>query len=93
MIIPIVNGINAIFSLFYIVILIRCALSFIPGLDWRKQPYYTVREITDPYLDIFRKFIPPVGAVDISPIVAIIALGIIQKAIIYAILILAAGAE
>lgn len=31
--------------------------------------------LCDPYLDLFRKFIPPIGGmVDISPIVAIIAL-------------------
>lgn len=91
MIISIIKGINAVFSLFYITILIRCALSFIPGLDWKKQPYKTVIEVTDPYLNIFRNFIPPLGMVDISPIVAIIALGIIQKALIYAIAVLALG--
>ena len=93
MIIALVNGINAIFSLFYIIILIRCALSFIPGLDWKKQPYYTIMEVTDPYLDIFRKFIPPLGAVDISPIVAVIVLGIIHKIVIYSILVLALGTK
>lgn len=91
MIISIINGINAVFSLFYLIILIRCALSFIPGLDREKQPYKTIIEITDPYLDIFRKFIPPLGMVDISPIVAILLLGIIQKAIIYSIAVLALG--
>lgn len=32
-------------------------------------------KLCDPYLDLFRKFIPPIGGmIDISPIVAIIAL-------------------
>ena len=36
-------------------------------------------KLCDPYLDLFRRFIPPIGGmVDISPIVAIIALQIIE---------------
>lgn len=30
--------------------------------------------ICEPYLEIFRRFIPPIGMIDISPIVAIIVL-------------------
>ena len=89
MIIALINGINAVFSLFYIIILIRCALSFIPGLDYKKQPYLTIRQVTDPYLNLFKRIIPPIGMVDISPIVAIIALGIIQNIVIRLILLLA----
>ena len=82
MLTPLISGINSIFSLFYIVILIRCFLSFVPNLDWDRQPFYTIRQVTDAYLDIFRRIIPPVGMLDISPIVAIIALGLIQNVVI-----------
>jgi YggT family protein len=34
--------------------------------------------IVDPYLGLFRRFIPPVGALDISPIVAILVLEAIR---------------
>ena len=34
--------------------------------------------VCEPYLGIFRKFIPPIGMIDISPIVAIFALGFIE---------------
>ena len=44
-----------------------------------------VHEVTDPYLRLFRRIIPPVGgggfALDLSPIIAIIVL-IIARAII-----------
>ncbi|MFJ7730532.1 YggT family protein [Lysinibacillus sp. NPDC097231] len=33
----------------------------------------------EPYLGIFRKFIPPLGMIDISPIVAIFVLNIIKN--------------
>ena len=35
--------------------------------------------IVEPYLSIFRRFIPPVGAVDISPIVAILVLQVAAR--------------
>lgn len=37
-------------------------------------------KICDPYLNIFKKFIPPIGGmIDISPIIAIIALQLIVR--------------
>ncbi|WP_042471725.1 YggT family protein [Bacillus ndiopicus] len=37
--------------------------------------------LAEPYLGFFRKFIPPLGMIDISPIVAIIALSFIEKGV------------
>ena len=37
--------------------------------------------LVEPYLGLFRRFIPPIGAVDISPIIAILVLGLIRSAI------------
>lgn len=78
----IINGVNSLFSFFYIVILIRCFLSFIPTIDWDKQPFYTIRQVTDFYLNLFRKVIPPIGMLDISPMIALIALGVIQSLVV-----------
>jgi YggT family protein len=45
-----------------------------------------VRETTDPYLNLFRKFVPMVrigpGALDLSPIVAIIVLQIVARIVV-----------
>ena len=35
--------------------------------------------IVEPYLALFRRFIPPLGAVDISPIVAILVLQVAAR--------------
>ena len=84
----IINGISSVFGLFYIMILIRCALSFVRGIDYRQQPWNAIKTVTDPYLDLFRRLIPPIGMIDISPIVALFALGLIQSAVIYFVLII-----
>lgn len=78
----IIKVINNIFYLFYILIILRIFLTWIPSIDWSQQPLKSVREVTDMYLDIFRKFIPPVGGLDFSPIIALIALQIIQVVIV-----------
>ena len=37
-------------------------------------------KLCDPYLDLFKRFIPPIGGmVDISPIIAIIALQLVVR--------------
>ena len=41
--------------------------------------YRTLGTICEPWLGLFRRFIPPIGMVDISPIVAIIALSLISN--------------
>ena len=38
--------------------------------------------ICELYLKLFRKFIPPIGMLDISPVVALIVLSVIQNLII-----------
>lgn len=86
-----INGINNIFLLFYVIILLRIFLSWIPSLDWHKQPWFTIRNVADAYLNIFRRLIPPYGGLDFSPIIALIVLQIIQNAIIYAIVIISKG--
>ena len=53
-------------------------MSWIPSIDWEQQPIKFVREITDAYLEVFRRFVPPLGGLDFSPIIAIIVLQILQ---------------
>lgn len=74
----IVRIVNNIFYFFYLLIILRIFLTWIPSIDWQQQPIKSIREVTDMYLDIFRRVIPPVGGLDFSPIIALIALQIIQ---------------
>lgn len=67
------------FITFYsILIVLRIFLSWLPDIDWDKQPVKFVRLACDPYLDFFRAFVPPLGGLDFSPIVALLFLNILQ---------------
>lgn len=72
------KAVNGVFNMFYVLIILRIFMSWIPNIDWEQQPVKFVREITDAYLDIFRRFVPPLGGLDFSPIIAIIVLQILQ---------------
>ena len=66
------------FKFYWVLILLRIFMTWIPNIDWNQQPMKWMREVTDAYLNIFRRFIPPIGMLDVSPIVALIVLGIVQ---------------
>ena len=74
--------INTLFNIYFWIILVRCLLSFVRTIDWGKQPAAFVKETTDWYLDLFRRIIPPYNGIDFSPIVAIIALQILNFLIV-----------
>lgn len=79
----IAHGINNIFNLYFFLIILRIFLSWIPSIKWENQPFRTIREITDIYLNLFRRIIPPFGGLDFSPIVALIVLQIVQNIVIF----------
>jgi YggT family protein len=41
-------------------------------------PVSILSQLTDPYLNIFRNIIPPLGGLDFSPILAILLLQLLQ---------------
>jgi YggT family protein len=85
----IADYVNALFTVYLILILIRIILSWIPRLPYNPILHAVVsfvHDVTDPYLRLFRRVIPPVGgggfALDLSPIIAIIVLYILQAVIV-----------
>ena len=74
--------VNNLFYFYYLLLIIRIFLTWIPNIDWNSQPFEFIRSITDPFLNIFRGIIPPIGGMlDISPIIAFFALQILQIAV------------
>ena len=61
-------------EIYSLVLLVRVLLSWFPNLDWSNPLLSTVSSITDPYLNAFRGLIPPLGGLDLSAILAFLAL-------------------
>ncbi|CAH2462901.1 MULTISPECIES: YggT family protein [Bacillus] len=59
-------------------LIIYILLSWFPGARESKFGDFLAR-ICEPYLEPFRKFIPPLGMIDISPLVAIFTLNLASR--------------
>jgi YggT family protein len=51
----------------------------VPYSRWSSAVLGFLRDVCEPYLGFFRRFIPPLGPIDLSPIVAIFVLNIIAR--------------
>ncbi len=51
----------------------------LPYRPWLNRVQRFLYDVCDPYLRIFRRFLPPVGPLDLSPMVAIISLFVISR--------------
>ncbi|MGL5195455.1 MAG: YggT family protein [Chroococcales cyanobacterium] len=69
----------AFFQIYFVLLIIRILLSWFPNVNWYDPPFSIVSQLTDPYLNIFRSFIPPLGGIDLSPILAIFLLQFIGQ--------------
>jgi YggT family protein len=62
-------------TVYFVVLLLVILTSWIPRLPYTFNPVLRfLHDVSDPYLNIFRRFIPPVGPLDLSPMVAIVVL-------------------
>ena len=77
--------ISTLIYFYSILIVLRIFMSWIPNINWEAQPTKFIRIITDAYLDIFRRFVPPLGGLDFSPIVALLVLGFVQELFVKAV--------
>jgi YggT family protein len=68
---------NFVFTAYTLMLLIRVLGSWFPSFA-RTRFMRFIGYYTDPYLNLFRRMIPPLGVVDLSPMVAFFALQIIQ---------------
>jgi YggT family protein len=72
-------------ALLLIYILANLLLSFgarPPYSRWFDLVMGFLRDVSEPYLRIFRRFMPGFGAIDLSPIVGLIVLGILDRVIV-----------
>jgi YggT family protein len=73
------NSLANFLNIYLLLIFIRILLTWFPTVNWMNQIASFLSPITDPYLNIFRSFIPPIGGLDLSPILAIIVLQVVAQ--------------
>jgi YggT family protein len=81
--------VQALFVVYFILIFANIVLSFVPRMPfslWSQAIIDFVRETTDPYLNIFRRIMRPVGggpiAIDLSPMIGLLVLFVAEAIVV-----------
>ena len=88
----IANYVSALFEVYivliFLYILLNLLFSFgmrLPYARWTDSVLAFLRDVSEPYLRLFRKLIPSIGMFDLSPVVAIIVLYVVRTLLVDAI--------
>lgn len=83
------NYVSALFFVYILLIFANVLISFVPRMPynrWLRAVLDFVTETTNPYLRLFRRFLPPLGggrlALDLSPIIGVFVLLILRALIV-----------
>jgi YggT family protein len=81
--------VSALFIVYIVLIFLNVLSSWIPRMPyspWLRAVLDFISETTNPYLNLFRRFIPSFGgggfAIDLSPIVGVIVLVLLQGVVV-----------
>lgn len=67
-------------KLYLLLLFVRVLLTWFPNVNWMRQPWTMLRQVTDPYLNLFRNLIPPVmGQIDFTPILGFMVLQFLAR--------------
>lgn len=80
--IPLAELVNDAFYLYSLVLLARVLSSWIPGLDPRTPAVRLLVSLTEPVLAPLRRALPPVGGLDLSPVVAFLLLEVVRRLVV-----------
>jgi YggT family protein len=85
----IADYVGALFLVYIILILIRVLLSWIPRMPYNptlRSVLDFITDTTDPYLNLFRRIIPPIGGggfgIDLSPMIGLILLFVLRGIVV-----------
>ncbi|HOQ08935.1 MAG TPA: YggT family protein [Syntrophomonadaceae bacterium] len=77
----VIQVVNTAFNVLVWLIIGRCILSFIPHNPY--QPIIKfIYDITEPVMSPFRRLLPTAGPIDFSPILAVLAVTLVQRLVI-----------
>jgi uncharacterized protein YggT (Ycf19 family) len=84
--------VNALFEVYILLIFVYILLNLMfslgvrpPYARWSDAILNFLRDVCEPYLRLFRRFIPPLGMFDLSPMIGIFLLVIIDRVVVSAI--------
>ncbi len=87
--VDVADYVNTLVIVYIVLIFVRIVMSWVPRIPynrWLSAVLGFVTDVTDPYLNLFRRFIPPLrigpGALDLSPTIGLIVLLIVGDVVV-----------
>jgi YggT family protein len=87
--VDVANYVDALFLVYIILIFLNVLSSWVPRMPynrWLRAALDFISETTNPYLNLFRRVIPPLGgggfALDLSPMIAIVVLFVVRGIVV-----------
>ena len=66
-------------QIYLVLLTIRVLLTWFRNINWNSTPFNTIRQFTDPYINLFRGVVPPIGGMDLSPMLGFFLLSLAAK--------------
>lgn len=81
MTIQLIRVLHALINFYEYLVLAWCIMSWIPLREGSilGDIASVLNRIVSPYINLFRRFIPPLGGIDFSPVVAILVLSVLEN--------------
>ena len=74
-----IAGLSLVLGLMIFLNILRIVLSWYPQVELSKFPLKLVYLLTEPLLALLRRLIPPIGGVDISPVIGVGIFSLIRE--------------
>jgi YggT family protein len=75
--------VSALFYVYLLLILAYILLSWVrlPASPWANRIQRFLYDVCDPYLRLFRRILPPIGPLDLSPMLGVIVLLVFEQVV------------
>jgi len=78
----VMRAVGSFIKLYLLLLFVRVLLSWFPMFEWDSQPWLALRQVTDPYLNLFRGLVPPLlGTIDFTPLFGFLILQFLAGAL------------
>lgn len=76
--------VSALFYVYVLLILAHILMSWIrlPPSPWANRIQRFLYDVCEPYLRLFRRFLPPLGPLDLSPMAGVLVLLVLEQVVI-----------
>ncbi len=69
-------------QLLTLLVVVRAILTWIPSVDYGHPLIRMIMRLTDPILNPIRRVMPPIGGLDLSPVIAILLLQLVGQVLV-----------